>query len=147
LYALGDGYVTCGTDPNQLNTYCGQRSTSGGNGIGIYYYACDCVVYYVHAVNVLEVDAEVKAGDVVGYSGASSDGYEHLHLEIRNLANTRVYNPLYFFEPTAWNSINPYYMAYHNNYPSPQTRMYEVAMSTGFNYWKWNGSYPLAVVR
>jgi hypothetical protein len=150
LYALGDGYVTCGAE----ELACGQQydRTEQGHGIGIYYYACTCIVYYSHAINVLasqtnDQPTQVKAGDVVGYSGASPDGYEHLHLEIRNLTNTGVYNPVYFFEPTLWNSINPYYMAYRNNHPSPQTRMYEIAMSTGFNYWKWNGSYPLAVVR
>ncbi len=109
-------------------------------------------MYYVHANNVLPLTTDgqptkVSAGDVVGVSGASPDGYEHLHLEIRDAANPNmVYNPMYFFAPDTWNSMGLVYMPYHNNYANPETRMYAMPLETGNNYW--NGpSYPLVLVR
>lgn len=150
LLGLGDGYVTCGSEA----THCGQQPdpTGNGHGIGIYYYSCDCVVYYSHALNVLPKFTNgkrttVSAEMVVGYVGASKDGYVHLHLEIRNLANTMAYNPIYFFEPATWNSMGLKYQGYQNSYANPETRVYAIMMSTGFDYWNWEGSYPFVFVR
>lgn len=156
LLALGDGYVWCGSEKE----VCGQGTQSGGHGIGIYYYSCDCVVYYIHAIDVLPkytadgTRVTVSAGDIVGYSGSSKyveDGvtqyYPHLHLEIRNVAGTMVYNPIYFFDPDTWNSMNISYDDWAHSYPNPETRIYAIEMGTGFNYWNWIGDRPFVLVR
>ncbi|MCL4872332.1 MAG: peptidoglycan DD-metalloendopeptidase family protein, partial [Anaerolineae bacterium] len=146
LLALGTGTVHCGADSKQ--GACGQLSTSGGHGIGIKYDACSCIVWYVHAIEVtLNYGDPVEAGDVVGVVGADSRGYRHLHLEIRNPENNMVYNPIYFFQPDTWNSINLQYQPYRNSYANPETRIYAIMMSTGFDYWNWEGTYPFVFVR
>jgi murein DD-endopeptidase MepM/ murein hydrolase activator NlpD len=105
-------------------------------------------VYYVHAENVtLKLNDRVVAGQIVGTSGAGSDGYAHLHLEIRSTTNDMVYNPIYFFDPDVWNSINLNYQAYNSSGANPETRVYAIRMSTGFDYWNWNGSYPFVYGR
>jgi murein DD-endopeptidase MepM/ murein hydrolase activator NlpD len=107
-------------------------------------------VYYVHANNALAEGTSVSLGDVVAVSGASNndDGttYAHLHLEIRNEAEDMVYNPIYFFAPNTWNSMNLTYMDYRNSYESPETRIYGIELESGNNYW--NGPpYPIVLVR
>ena len=111
LQALGTGKVFC----SGFN--CGQTPKSGGQGVGIHYEFCDCIVYYVHTNGLTATTTDVEAGMEVATSGASSDGYEHLHLEIRPFGESSltVYDPRYFFEPDVWNSANFAYMPYQNN--------------------------------
>ena len=146
LLALGDGVVTCAGGEN---IFCGQSEdpTGNGYGIGIQYASCSCIVYYAHAKGItLERGDPVSAGMVVALSGASRDGYEHLHLEVRNVDNTMVYNPIHFFTHNTWSGINWTYMSYRNSYANPQTRMYAIQMQKGHNYWQ-GSSYPLVWVR
>jgi murein DD-endopeptidase MepM/ murein hydrolase activator NlpD len=126
LYSLGDGTVICVGDD------CGLTGNSGeGDGIGIYYDSCNCVVFYLHLSQTTEGLVEkstVSAGMVVGESGASSSGYEHLHIEIRpNRAAKTFYNPLYFFSSAALDSITNGFTKYVGN--SDQWRIYGYSSS------------------
>ena len=82
VYAVADGVVRLAgkydfySDPLvQLRHYRPQNSKAGG-----YYYS-----NYMHlsAVAVAEGD-RISRGQLLGYSGRSSSGYAHLHLEVRD---------------------------------------------------------------
>ncbi|MDA0241967.1 MAG: peptidoglycan DD-metalloendopeptidase family protein [Chloroflexi bacterium] len=141
LVALGDGTVVC------IGYECGQSATSGGQGIGISYPSCSCVVYYAHTTpGITALDAggnptNVVKGQVVGTSGIGN-GYAHLHLEIRPSAGAHTwYNPLYFFTPEAITSAKFTFMPYQNN--SNAWRIYGYTSETNGVYgYYWEGTLP-----
>jgi RHS repeat-associated protein len=142
LIALGDGTVVC------VGYNCGQSEGSGGQGIGISYPSCGCVVYYAHTtpgITALDADGKpttVYKGMVVGKSGIGN-GYAHLHLEIRPSAGAHTwYNPLYYFTPEAIASANFTFMPYQNNYDAWSMYGYTSEVNGVYGYY-WEGTVPV----
>ncbi len=93
ILAAADGVVT-------------KVSTSGSETtIGIRHGECPPYVYsyYLHmSTSNVSVDDEVFKGDLIGTSGASSSGYEHLHFETRvgGIYQSQCRNPLEYMSYT-----------------------------------------------
>jgi murein DD-endopeptidase MepM/ murein hydrolase activator NlpD len=137
LVALDDGIVVC------VGSTCGQTAAAGGEGIGILYNSCTCVVFYLHTSDQFVADGdEVYAGKSVGESG-TGNGYNHLHLEIRSCETCLTfYNPIYFFTPEALQSANITFMPYENNSNKWRIYGYSSYDNAGNPGYYWEGTIP-----
>jgi hypothetical protein len=111
--------------------------------VGIYYDSCDCVVFYRHLSSVtVTKDEGVDLGTGVGTSGESTNGYQHLHLEIRpSRGEMTFYNPLYFFTSSALSTVTNDFMDYVSG--SDPWRMYGYSSANGGPVGSyWDGTLP-----
>ena len=84
VFAIADGIVKiAGSDPGysdplvQLRHY--RPGHSSCDNVGCYH------TNYLHLLQALVADeSAVSKGDLIGYSGSSASGFEHLHFEIRD---------------------------------------------------------------
>lgn len=81
------------------------------------------------------MDSNITTGMVIGESGASSNEYEHLHLEIRPNENALIFfNPLYFFSPQSLSTIPNEFMNHENG--SNPWRIYGYSSESGGSFWE-----------
>jgi len=138
--ALGNGSIICsGKDCGLANNEDGRN----GYGIAISYNDCACIVYYLHLKTVEDLQTgSVTGGQLVGTSGSSASGHEHLHLEVRPyLGAATYYNPLFFFTSNALTTANLSFTSYRNHYNEWSYYGYSSKEGNRFGYY-WKGTLP-----